>query len=112
MKDFLKTTIVTGTAIAMLALSSASAAAKVCHNHTGYGRDVEATALTKAVANFNANVKAHDGAQYAKLGYYWLPDLCKEYDPSLKIVSCTIVLEVCPKQFDLKKVGKLPLFKP
>jgi hypothetical protein len=113
MKDILKTMIVSGTALAMLALSSVSASAGCFdHTHVGYGRDLPGYAEAQAVANWNAQVKAHDGAAFATRTTFDVSS-CKVYDASLKLYSCTIVARPCGKtSFDLKKAGKLPLFKP
>ena len=113
MKDFLKTTIVTGTAITMLVLSSVSASAGVCHNHSGYARGLAASAEFQAVADWNARVTAHDGAQFATMTCGKFPfhgGNCKVYDASLKLFSCTIVAKPYgPTTFDLKKAAKLPV---
>ena len=110
MKDIFKTTIVTGTAIAVLALSSVSASAGICkqHAHTGYGQNTLAYAKAQAKANWVAQVTVHDGAAYAQT----VPTSfsCSYYDASLKLYSCTVVAKPCGPSFDLKKVGKLPLF--
>lgn len=113
MNEFLKTTIVGATAVAMLALSSFSASAAVCknHTHTGYGRDIQYSAMQQARADWIAQVTAHDGVAYTAPAYgeadfYF----CKDYDASLKIKSCTFVLKPCAPSVDLKKAGKLPSF--
>jgi len=113
MNEFLKTTIVGGTALAMLALSSVSASAAICknHTHTGYGRDKLYSAMAQARADWIAEVTAHDGVAYTAPAYgeadfYF----CKDYDASLKLKSCTFVLKPCAPSVDLKKAGKLPSF--
>lgn len=115
MKDFLKTTIVTGTAIAMLALSSVSASAGFLdHTHSGYGQNLAVSAQTQAVANWNAQVTAHDGAQFATMTYGNFSlrgGTCNVYDASLKLFSCTVVAKPYgPTMFKLKKAAKLPVF--
>jgi hypothetical protein len=110
MKDILKTTIVAGTAIAMLTLSSVSASAGICkqHSHTGYGQNTLAYAKAQAKANWIAQVTAHDGAAYAQTTPSSFS--CSYYDASLKLYSCTVVAKPCGPKFDLGKVGKLPFF--
>lgn len=115
MKDFLKVTIVTGYAVTMLVLNSISASAGFLdHTHTGYGQNLTVSAQAQAVANWNAQVAAHDGAQFATMTYSNFSlrgGTCKVYDASLKLFSCTIVAKPYgPTTFDLKKAAKLPVF--